>query len=97
MESPTSCEDELLTPKASRLPSDISLESAQTPHYVIATQEVTADPDSPLGTKRTGIGSVFKGSWNNSIVAVKLLSKETPGDVGRIFSSAQTLNDCCPN
>jgi hypothetical protein len=51
------------------------------PHYVIATQEITADQDAPLGAPRR-TGSVFKGFWNNSLVAVKILSNDTPADVG---------------
>jgi hypothetical protein len=60
-----------------------------TPHYIIATHEITADPDASMGsTRRTG--SVFKGFWNNSLVAVKVLSSETPVDVRRISHFIQT-------
>jgi hypothetical protein len=84
MESPDSGEVGLPSVQAPVLPSNPSPQSDSTPHYIISAQEITADRDSPLGTaKRTG--SVFKGLWNNSIVAIKVLSNETSGDVGQIF------------
>jgi hypothetical protein len=63
-------------------PSNASSQPTSTPHYIIAAQEITADRESQLGSARR-TGSVFKGFWNNSVVAVKVLSSETPVDVGR--------------
>jgi hypothetical protein len=83
MDSPLSRDAELLpvpVPVPSLPASNLS-QSASTPHYIIAAREITADRDSPLGSNRR-TGSVFKGSWNNSVVAVKVLSNETPVDVG---------------
>jgi hypothetical protein len=83
METPNSHDAELVSSQALSHPSEHSSQPASTPHYVIATQEITADRDCPLGkNKRTG--SVFKGFWNNSLVAVKFLSNETQVDVGRV-------------
>ena len=62
-------------------PSNVSSQPTSTPHYIIAAQEITADRESQLGSARR-TGSVFKGFWNNSVVAVKVLSSETPVDVG---------------
>jgi hypothetical protein len=86
MESPTSRNAELLSLNSSRLP--IGPPPAATPHYVIATQDITADRESPLGTPRRA-GSVYKGFWNNSLVAVKVLSNDTSLDVGRLSCLAQ--------
>ena len=71
---------DLLSVKASRHPSNFSSQSVSTPHYVIPTQEIAADRDSPLGANRR-TGCVFKGFWNNSVVAVKVLAVDTPIDV----------------
>jgi hypothetical protein len=51
-------------------------------HYLIPPEEITADRDSPLGVGRRN-GSVFKGIWNNSLVAIRVLSNDTPLDVSR--------------
>ena len=50
-------------------------------HYVMAAEEIKIDKKSPLGKNRRG--RVFKGSWNESLVAVKILSDETPVVVSR--------------
>jgi hypothetical protein len=61
-------------------PSNVSSQPTSTPHYIIAAQEISADRESQLGSARR-TGSVFKGFWNSSVVAVKVLSSETPVDV----------------
>jgi hypothetical protein len=94
MESPTSRNAELLSLNSSRLP--IGPPPASTPHYVIATQDITADRESPLGTPRRA-GSVYKGFWNNSLVAVKVLSNDTSLDVGRLSYLAQHEPMLMPN
>jgi hypothetical protein len=85
MQSPRSSDVELPSAQASGLSSTLYSQPTgrPTPRHVIAAQEVTADRNCRLGTsKRTG--NVFKGFWNNSLVAVKMLPKETPVDVGQI-------------
>jgi len=57
-------------------------------HSTVPMEQVVLDRDAPpLGGSRKA-GNVFKATWNNTIVAVKLLSKETPVDVSlRVFPS----------
>jgi hypothetical protein len=63
-------------------PLTASPEPGSTPPYIISPEEVTADAenDSVAPTTRRP-GRVFKGLWNNSTVAIKVLSNETPVDV----------------
>jgi hypothetical protein len=83
MASPNPREIGLPSVQALESSSNLSLQPASTPYYVISPQEIAADRDSPLRTtKRTG--TVFKGFWNNSIVAVKILSNDSPVDVRNI-------------
>lgn len=77
MESPA---HEVEVPSAHPPPGLPSPQPRSTPHYIIGAQEITADRESQLGTSRR-TGSVFKGFWNNNVVAVKVLSNETPVDV----------------
>jgi hypothetical protein len=75
MESPFSGETEVPHGEAPISPS-ISSRS----HYIIASEEIIANRDSPLGLRKRN-GGVFKGFWNNSLVAIRYLSNETPLDV----------------
>jgi hypothetical protein len=63
-------------------PLSASPEPASTVPYIISPEEVTADAekDSLVPSTRRA-GSVFKGLWNNSTVAIKILSNGTPTDV----------------
>jgi len=60
-------------------PSESQLATYTQPHYIIAPEEITADQESPLGVGRRN-GRVFRGIWNNSLVAIRLLSNDTPVD-----------------
>lgn len=53
--------------------------SCLTSHYVIAAEEITTDRNPLLGKNRSE--RVFKGFWNDSLVAVKALSDQIPVDV----------------
>jgi serine/threonine protein kinase len=55
-----------------------NLSSSSTSPYLIAGEEITTDRKSPLGRNRRG--RVFKGFWNDSVVAVKILSNDTSVD-----------------
>jgi hypothetical protein len=87
MESPSSGEADTILPLETR---SISPLAGLTPQYIIAAEEVTADRDAPLGRGST---KVFKGFWNNSLVAVKILSDESPIDVSLPPTSASTIVD----
>jgi hypothetical protein len=83
MESPTSNDVELPPVQNLNHPANLS-QRPSTPHYVISPQDVTVDRNAPLQT--TGCsGNVFKGSWSNGVVAVKILSNDTPADVSQIL------------
>ena len=80
MESPTR-EVEVLVPSALPSPGLPSPPPPQqqprsSPHYLIGAQEITADRESQLGTNSRRTGTVFKGFWNDKVVAVKVLSNE---------------------
>lgn len=60
--------------------SQAPLAEPTTPHWIVPTEQVAADSDAPLGGSRRA-GNVFKGTWNNTVVAVKILSKDTSVDV----------------
>lgn len=48
-------------------------------HYMIASEDVSVDQTNPLGPAQRN-GRVLKGYWNDSVVAVKLLKSEIPGE-----------------
>jgi len=77
MESPTSNDVELP-------PVNHPAQHASTPHYVISPQDVIVDRNAPLQTTGRS-GNVFKGSWSNGLVAVKILSNDTPANVSQIL------------
>jgi serine/threonine protein kinase len=58
-----------------------------TSHYLIAAEEITTDRNSPLGKNRSG--RVFKGFWNDNLVAVKVLSDQTAVDTFKLLSRIQ--------
>ena len=92
MEHPFSCE----TGAQASIPPSVSSQLALTQaHYIIAPEEITADQDSPLGVGRRN-GRVFKGTWNNSLVAIKLLSNDTPVDVSGQRFQLENLSTHCP-
>jgi hypothetical protein len=74
MESPSSNEANI-PPLATR---NISPIVVLAPQYIIAADEVTVDQDLPLGKGST---NGFRGLWNNSLVAIKVLSDESALDV----------------
>jgi hypothetical protein len=91
MEPPFSGETEILHGEAP-IPPSVSSQLALTPHYIIAPEEIRiVDRDSPLGVGRRN-GGVFKGSWNNSLVGIKLLSNDTPVDVSGQRSQLENLS-----
>lgn len=47
--------------------------------FTIPAEEINADRNYPLGKgpRRTTDVNVFRGSWNDSVVAVRVLPKET--------------------
>jgi hypothetical protein len=53
-------------------------------HYIIASEDVSVDQTKPLGIVKRN-GRVFKGYWNDSVVVVKLLKTEIPGEVRKLF------------
>jgi hypothetical protein len=84
MDSPNTRDAEPPSGQAPGLSSAPQLQPQSTPHYIVAAQDITTDRDSRLGTSKRS-SSVFKGFWNNSLVAVKILSNEAPTDVSRIY------------
>ena len=59
--------------------------------YTIPAEEINADRGFPLGknTLRTTSASVFRGSWNESLVAVRVLPKETAVEVRLCYLGAR--------
>lgn len=53
-------------------------------HYIIASEDVSVDQATPLGAVKHN-GKVFKGYWNESVVAVKFLKSDIPGEVRNLF------------
>jgi len=87
MEPPTSNDVEL--PPVQNLNQTARRLSA--PHYVISPQDVTVDRNAPLQTTGRS-GNVFKGSWSNGVVAVKILSNDMPADVSQILLYQEHTN-----
>ncbi|KDQ55609.1 hypothetical protein JAAARDRAFT_324033 [Jaapia argillacea MUCL 33604] len=82
MASPGSGESDVASVHTTHYPGRLQNSTNQStplPHWVIPSREVNAYRDSPLGIAKGG-GSVFKGSWAGSLVAVKILSSKTPVD-----------------
>lgn len=75
-------EIQLQSGEGSAIRSNASPRPDLAPHYIISAHEITVDQTSHLGGMI--MGRVFKGRWNNSVVAVKFLSQETLMDVGQI-------------
>jgi hypothetical protein len=58
--------------------------------WIIPSEAVTVHRNSPLGTGRAQ--SVFLGTWNGGLVAVKMLSKDVSSEVTTSINRA-TMGD----